>query len=688
MSRQTCRKHATATSDRHGRTPVPSDEVLRETSPMADNGAHKREITGTEDEIELIANTLLRVPDLEGGTKTDLCRLLFRGVKGTVPKPGTVKPWLGWGTEKDRKTGRPVRRVSSPWKQSKKWAEFLIEQVDELLGDGSGEELGRLWRKLDRLHSEPRRPPSDPKGPRRRLLSGVDPHVTTKERRWRELSRLLDDADERFAEAKVPKRVEDLDLAVQFRMTSELTNFEIPAYVSRTSDGELRNRIAQALEAGPDQWQDRIVLASGPPKAGKTRSILEALRALVPHAYVLVKHPMDVSIGDLAEALIGAQTHEVFTDPSNDVPIVVLVEDAHLLLSREASPETRSRITNELRHLLHDERAGERPLILVGTIHDSVLAITDDSLTQAGISILDRNLLKERSVPFALGLDPSEELAAAETFSEQISGGTVDLAALHELAATMAAIDSIDQQVTDALTDRDRQFVNAALVHAAFDTAIIDPEGAKSSLLRTLTDRWHQELSPTRGRLSDAAFEDAMSWATTPVGSAWALVNPILGETPEDDRWRLLDAIAARRLSDPGLGWRKWPMMTSDSISHTSTRTSDSLMRHFGSGYPLQTSGTSMRCTTSGSSSRSKATPREPRGGIARQSAPDMSMQCSTSGSSQMSKATRRAPRSGIADRPRPGIQVRCSTSRSSSRSKATSRVPRSGGADRPRLRA
>jgi hypothetical protein len=67
--------------------------------------------------------------------------------------------------------------------------------------------------------------------------------------------------------------VAELDLRGLFRLSSEITDSEVPPYVARTADAELRQRMDVALMDG-SAWEERVVFASGAPKAGKTMQLV------------------------------------------------------------------------------------------------------------------------------------------------------------------------------------------------------------------------------------------------------------------------------------------------------------------------------------------------------------------------------------------------------------------------------
>jgi TPR repeat protein len=418
---------------------------------------------------------------------------------------------------------------------AQKKAEYLCAKVSELFDAETADALIRAWSDLSDLRSQ-RRSASRTSSQPPRSARGF-PELTARQHRKESLFALLDGGSG-------PVLVEHLDLEGRFRLGSELTDNTVPTYVQRTADIKLRARIASALGAGPDEWRARIVLAAGPPKAGKTRSILEAVTDLAPHALALVKRP-GVSIADLAEALLRAQDFKMYDDPI----AIVIVEDLHLLLGRGANVE------RELRRLLEGPRHESQRIVLAGTIHDDYLTMTDIRASLQGISPSDRDLLQSVAICYSLDLDPTEEQDAAEIFADLLASGDLKAEDLHELAATMSAIGALNQRVEETMTkpgptatDSLERAARDAVLRAALDAAIIERGGVSTAALKLLADNWFASRNPTRGYLNEQLYVSALNWATEPVGSAWALLNPTQGAEPAGDRWKLLDAILAKQI--------------------------------------------------------------------------------------------------------------------------------------------
>jgi len=491
---------------------------------ISDDITGKR-IKATEDAVTSVGQRLLS--ESIATDTSNLCRLLFQGFDESPPADSTIRTWLGLGGEGSR--------VSTPGNTAKRKVEYLCTKVSELLDEEAADALARLWSDLSDLRSQRRSASRESSQPPR--SARVFPELTARQHRKESLFALLDGG-------AGPMLVEHLDLEGRFRLGSELTDNAVPAYVKRTADVKLRARIASALRAGPDEWQARIVLAAGPPKAGKTRSIIEAVTDLAPHALALVKRP-GVSIADLAEALLRAQDFKMYDDPIG----IVIVEDLHLLLGRGANVE------RELRRLLEGPRHESQRILLAGTIHDDYLTMTDIRASLQGFSSSDRDLLRSVAIGYSLDLDRTEEQEATIIFADLLESGDLKSEDLHELAATMSAIGVLNQRVEETMTkpaptatDSLERAARDAVLRAALDAAIIERDGVSTAALRVLASKWFASRNPTRGHLSEQLYTSAFNWATEPVGSAWALLNPTQGVEPAAEHWRLLDAILAKQI--------------------------------------------------------------------------------------------------------------------------------------------
>ncbi len=483
---------------------------LREDLPMANETEATRQL---EDSRILAVSLWNRLLNLEGvSSGAGVARLLFDGYDGKAPPASTISTWFG------------VKRFSSP-RQSPAEAAWVLSRVERLLDPDAAQQLRSIWEVLPNLLAAKRRA----EGVRTvRPPDVLDSRSTARRNslRWA-LFRHLDDAEG-------PLPAIDLDLQARFNMGSARTQSKVPPYVPRTADDELRRRLDAALNAGPDQWMDRIILASGPPAAGKTRSMLEVLRERVPTAAVIVKRfDASASIGDLANALLAAQREAMFDDPT----LIVFVEDLHLLLGR-------SNLATDIQLLLDGPRVNNQRLILVGTIHDRVLRLSEHQMRFHGTSNSERDLLASASISYSGEFDPTEELAAHEQFPSFLESPQIGASGLHQLPACMASIDVLMGKITEAAGDPDL-YIEDALIRSACDLTVIARHGGCYELLRTLTDRWVLDRHPTRQLPDEKAFDEAFRWATTPIGNAWAILHPIRGETRADDKWRLLDALSA-----------------------------------------------------------------------------------------------------------------------------------------------
>jgi hypothetical protein len=178
-----------------------------------------------------------------------LHRLVFKDLT-KPPNPGISAPWVGFVPGLQTRT------------QSYADAAALLSHVWTRCSiPGRGRELGRLWSfwtissKLGSLLLDQRtslvfatrRP--DGKG------KSESPHRRVGRIRW------VDLGGQPGSEGSLPPGL-------------GADRHRAP-YVFRTAHVELWSRIQRAIASNPEHWQDRVVLAVGPPQAGNTRSVLE-----------------------------------------------------------------------------------------------------------------------------------------------------------------------------------------------------------------------------------------------------------------------------------------------------------------------------------------------------------------------------------------------------------------------------
>ncbi|MGV9679112.1 tetratricopeptide repeat protein [Nocardia sp. NPDC003482] len=163
------------------------------------------------------------------------------------------------------------------------------------------------------------------------------------------------------------------------------------SYVPRTA-GRVDERLAQALTG------DRLVVMVGPSKAGKTRTLFEAVRSYDRQARLV--WPTPDGVGELA-------AHPRIT--GCDDTLVVWLDDLHLYLTRAdpLTPATLARL-----------RARRGPTVVVATLRSEMRA----QLRGAGELRQETRLLLEQALTIDLAPtseDPDERTAAARAYPGQ-----------------------------------------------------------------------------------------------------------------------------------------------------------------------------------------------------------------------------------------------------------------------------
>lgn len=299
----------------------------------------------------------------------------------------------------------------------------------------------------------------------------------------------------------------------------------------------------------------RLTAIVGPPKAGKTRSLLEVLRTAVPDATVWWVNAAPRVLPNLVATLereIGGSAGNTASTTDDDSPLVVVLDDAHLCGTNPADGLTA--------HVL--DRLTKAALTVV-TIHAHQLAtwtraVTDHAAPGADLGQLagigaTRGLIKRiqsARVDWIPDLDPDEYAAAINTLanSHHVThepGGTAAIpATASRLAEYLAAVGVLCDRADEGLTAGGYR---AAAIIAALDATILYPDGATLSQLAELT-RWvHADTAPTR-LWDEPEHHAALDWLTAPIGGPGS-PHAILTASPSRTGYRLLDALAGRLTS-------------------------------------------------------------------------------------------------------------------------------------------
>lgn len=301
-----------------------------------------------------------------------------------------------------------------------------------------------------------------------------------------------------------------------FRQGSWLTDNQTPPYVPRHADEELRRK----TEAG-------FVVVSGPPKAGKTRSLLEALREVVPHKLLWRVPPVPGALDIVWRSVEADGGRPPDHDPAG---IIVLLDD----LQRHDFASTEG-ITHG--KLLRLRKAG---VTIAATVHNVFLAALRrhqvdrtrrfrEFEMSIGASPQLVDLLHSPTILWELSPDlTGDELDHADPdLLSQARSHDVEEGKLSRLPELLAAVDTLFARADEGRQYRTRP-ERAAIISAAIDASYVYPAGATEEELRQLTEWAFTRLWPTK-TWREEYFSSALDWATDAIGgpgSTHAIVHP------------------------------------------------------------------------------------------------------------------------------------------------------------------
>jgi hypothetical protein len=289
-----------------------------------------------------------------------------------------------------------------------------------------------------------------------------------------------------------------------------------PEYVKRTLDGELE----KAFEQPTLDRSGRLVVLRGDPKAGKSRTLWEAVRQCEGRRLVALRAP-DPAVEasrPAAEPLSTLLGLERALSKVHGRDLVFWIDDAHDHLDKGLTRDN-------LRRLV--ERYPQA--IIAATIHSARLDAIKD---------FDRELHKLMREPFdELLLEARLDTAELQRAKERYPGVTedTDLERLPELFA------AVRQLIDRYQLSKAEQPVGVAVAAAAiaWQRAGMPPGSIDREALKTLTKLTLGEIAPTR-ELIDEDFAAGLSWSMEPVAAFAALfaeAPPALIATGRSTPW-------------------------------------------------------------------------------------------------------------------------------------------------------
>jgi TPR repeat protein len=319
-----------------------------------------------------------------------------------------------------------------------------------------------------------------------------------------------------------PFLAQDVDLAGEFTMASDVTGDDVPAYVARDVDPRL-DQLLHDADAGTIA---HFVAVAGPTKSGKTRCLLEALSRTKPlHLVFTLRRTTG---RDTIAALL---TELTLRPPVR--PWVVLVDDLYPHLADGTALAAAAR----------KAAAIAPPGLIVATTTSATLTLTKSDRLTAGINENDIELIRDQHVELPRQATPAEQTRAQATLGyalTQAGGRASDLAHFPE---RLAAIPELRSRLAQARSDPEASHRWALILAAAQRALARGDRVLHTTELRVLAKCLHRQLDAHErqvGHLTDDALDEAEDWATTRVGAAYALLTPVVGT---DEHLEILDDV-------------------------------------------------------------------------------------------------------------------------------------------------
>ena len=340
---------------------------------------------------------------------------------------------------------------------------------------------------------------------------------------------LVDDPNFTVREATSPQ-----GLRRWFLQGSWVTDNQTPPYVPRSAnhaDDTLHRWLTLASQPHSDgRCRGGLVVVAGPPKAGKTRTLLEALRCTRPDAKlwrvktdpgtleVVLKsvienggRPADHDPGEVVILLDDLQRYEfATTDAITDKLLTRLLKTGVTIAAT-----VHTEFLTQMSAFQYDRQRGRDDLSLrIGASAElvSMLTAPDTLITLNPVLTADElNHIDPELINHAAGHDITQDRFA-------------------RLPELLAAVDALKARAEEGINDA-KHPERAAIIQAAIDATYLYPGGATPDELEQLTGWAHQHHWPTRPH-DTGAFDKAIDWATDPIGgkgSTHAIILPAAG---------------------------------------------------------------------------------------------------------------------------------------------------------------
>lgn len=313
----------------------------------------------------------------------------------------------------------------------------------------------------------------------------------------------------------------------------ESFNNEIPPYVERETDKELRSKIE---EIRMNNDLHGLVVVCGEPKSGKTRSVFEALQKECPNIPVWWAQPYPASISIFSENLIERNRQNPNT------PLVIVLDD---LSSFDAIDDG---LTLQQLNLLRSKA------LLVVIVHKKIMGDWGDDLEN---KILDKNRdslqgigrtlykeIKKETVSQKAKLN-DDEMQDAQLYLNKLPRDLeIEKINTRRYPEFLAAVPLLRKKIQNIYHEgTDKAAHKIALIHALTDATIMYPSGINETQLEQLT-RWELEILDENYRWDPDMYNKAIEWADAKVGNSTNKTHVIRVQFPRStELYKLYDPL-------------------------------------------------------------------------------------------------------------------------------------------------
>jgi tetratricopeptide (TPR) repeat protein len=308
-------------------------------------------------------------------------------------------------------------------------------------------------------------------------------------------------------------RVDPTEIGVDAAAQTILGGNEVPSYLPRQADEQLRAAVRSAL-SGTGRW---IVVAVGRSKVGKSRALFEAVRHCASEASIELVAPVD---GDALRSLM----------TPGEAPRIA--NGRRVLWLDDLEPFLNQGVTFQTLREWHAS-AGESVIVATygGKGSDLVMGVGPGALATVAGEVLQH----AREVPI-----PVTTTWELEPLRSGLAPAVWTSIGQHGLAAYLVAAPELERKLSTEVhaIGEPRCPEGAAIVYAAIDWDLC---GRTDPVTRgTLRELWPSYL-PAGARVTDADFERGLDWALRPVAGTIALLQGTEDFRPYDYVVRFVD---------------------------------------------------------------------------------------------------------------------------------------------------